>query len=142
MGNPKRVDIEENNVIKSQIKQKIINTKTEEKYSKLLDEISVRNGSILIFVRTKYATEKLKKRLVKDKIKSSAMHGDLRQNKRDRILENFRKERFRILIATDIASRGLDIPHIEHVINYDLPQVPEDFVHRIGITARSGSIGE
>ena len=140
--NPKRVDIEENNVIKSQIKQKIINTKTEEKYSKLLDEISVRNGSILIFVRTKYATEKLKKRLIKDKIKSSAMHGDLRQNKRDRILENFRKERFRILIATDIASRGLDIPHIEHVINYDLPQVPEDFVHRIGRTARSGSIGE
>ena len=142
LSNPERVEVQENNVIKSQIKQKVINTKTEEKYTKLLDEITIRKGSILIFVRTKYATEKLKKRLIKDKIKSSAMHGDLRQNKRDRILENFRKDRFRILIATDIASRGLDIPHIEHVINYDLPQVPEDFVHRIGRTARSGSVGE
>ena len=142
LSNPERVEVQENNVIKSQIKQKVINTKTEEKYTKLLEEIAIRKGSILIFVRTKYSTEKLKKRLIQDNVKSSAMHGDLRQNKRDRILENFRKERFKILIATDIASRGLDIPHIEHVINYDLPQVPEDFVHRIGRTARSGSVGE
>ena len=112
------------------------------KYDQLVDEISLRKGSILIFVRTKYSTEKLKKRLKKDTVKSLALHGDLRQNKRSRILKDFRDDKFRILIATDIASRGLDVPHIEHVINYDLPQVPEDFIHRIGRTARAGSVGE
>ena len=142
LNNPKRADVKENNVIKTQIKQKILNTKTELKYNQLVDEIALRKGSILIFVRTKYSTEKLKKRLMKDTVKSSAYHGDLRQNKRSRILKDFRDDKFRILIATDIASRGLDVPHIEHVINYDLPQVPEDFIHRIGRTARAGSVGE
>ena len=140
--NPHRADVKENSVIKSQIKQKVVNTKTELKYDQLVNEITDRNGSILIFVKTKYSTEKLKKRLIKDTVKSSALHGNLRQNRRNRILEDFRKEKFRILIATDIASRGLDVPHIEHVINYDLPQVPEDFIHRIGRTARAGSVGE
>ncbi|MAR37491.1 MAG: ATP-dependent RNA helicase [Chloroflexi bacterium] len=139
---PHRADVKENSVIKSQIKQKVVNTKTELKYDQLVNEITDRNGSILIFVKTKYSTEKLKKRLIKDTVKSSALHGNLRQNRRNRILEDFRKEKFRILIATDIASRGLDVPHIEHVINYDLPQVPEDFIHRIGRTARAGSVGE
>ena len=140
--NPIRVNVKENKVIKTQIKQKVLNTKTEMKYDQLVDEISLRKGSILIFVRTKYSTEKLKKRLKKDTVKSLALHGDLRQNKRSRILKDFRDDKFRILIATDIASRGLDVPHIEHVINYDLPQVPEDFIHRIGRTARAGSVGE
>ena len=140
--NPLRVNVKENKVIKTQIKQKVLNTKTEMKYDQLVDEISLRKGSILIFVRTKYSTEKLKKRLKKDTVKSLALHGDLRQNKRSRILKDFRDDKFRILIATDIASRGLDVPHIEHVINYDLPQVPEDFIHRIGRTARAGSVGE
>ncbi|MED5283349.1 MAG: DEAD/DEAH box helicase [Chloroflexota bacterium] len=140
--NPVRVNVKENKVIKTQIKQKVLNTKTEMKYDQLVDEILLRKGSILIFVRTKYSTEKLKKRLKKDTVKSLALHGDLRQNKRSRILKDFRDDKFRILIATDIASRGLDVPHIEHVINYDLPQVPEDFIHRIGRTARAGSVGE
>ena len=140
--NPIRVNVKENKVIKTQIKQKVLNTKTEMKYDQLVDEISLRKGSILIFVRKKYSTEKLKKRLKKDTVKSLALHGDLRQNKRSRILKDFRDDKFRILIATDIASRGLDVPHIEHVINYDLPQVPEDFIHRIGRTARAGSVGE
>ena len=141
LNNPKRADVKENNVIKTQIKQKILNTKTELKYNQLVDEIALRKGSILIFVRTKYSTEKLKKRLMKDTVKSSALHGDLRQNKRSRILKDFRDDKFRILIATDIASRGLDVPHIEHVINYDLPQVPEDYVHRVGRTGRAGKEG-
>jgi superfamily II DNA/RNA helicase len=65
----------------------------------------------------------------------------MRQNMRTRILENFRKQKIRILIATDVASRGIDVHHIEHVINYDLPQCPEDYVHRIGRTGRAGAKG-
>ena len=72
---------------------------------------------------------------------ADAIHGDLRQSKRDRVINSFRKGLKRILIATDVAARGLDIPLIQHVINYDLPQVPEDYIHRIGRTARAGSEG-
>ena len=72
---------------------------------------------------------------------ADAIHGDLRQSKRDRVITSFRKGLKRILIATDVAARGLDIPLIQHVINYDLPQVPEDYVHRIGRTARAGTEG-
>ncbi len=70
-----------------------------------------------------------------------AIHGDLEQRQRERVLLAFREKRHRILVATDIASRGLDIPHIEHVINFDLPQAPEDYIHRIGRTARAGAEG-
>ena len=79
--------------------------------------------------------------LKKKDIRQTLFTGDLRQSKRDRVINSFRKGLKRILIATDVAARGLDIPLIQHVINYDLPQVPEDYVHRIGRTARAGSDG-
>ena len=142
LNSPHRIEVKNNNVLKTQIKQKVVTTNQDKKYDDLLNEITERRGSILIFVRTKYLTEKIKKRLKQDTVKSLALHGDLRQNRRNKILEDFRKSKYRILIATDIASRGLDIPHIEHVINYDMPQVPEDYIHRIGRTARAGSVGE
>ena len=75
-------------------------------------------------------------------ISADAIHGDLQQRRRDRVIQGFRDKKFRILVATDVAARGLDIPHIEHVINYDLPQCPEDYIHRIGRTARAGAEGE
>ena len=75
------------------------------------------------------------------KFSAEAIHGDLRQSKRDRVIASFRNQKHRIMVATDIAARGLDIPHIEHVINYDLPQCPEDYIHRIGRTARAGAEG-
>ena len=81
------------------------------------------------------------KRLKEEDHSADAIHGDLRQSKRDRVINAFRKGVKRILVATDVAARGLDIPLIQHVINYDLPQVPEDYVHRIGRTARAGSEG-
>ena len=81
------------------------------------------------------------KKLKEEGHSADAIHGDLRQSKRDRVINSFRKGLKRILIATDVAARGLDIPLIQHVINYDLPQVPEDYVHRIGRTARAGSEG-
>jgi len=140
--NPQRISIQQNEVLNFNIKQDVIKVSPKDKFKELSNQIKKRDGSILVFVKTKYGTEKLSKRLKKDGIKSTALHGGLRQNKRSRIMDNFRDEKFKIMIATDIASRGIDVPHIEHVINYDLPQAPEDFVHRIGRTARAGSVGE
>lgn len=140
--NPKRVSIKDNDVLEVNIKQHVINVHQNDKLKVLVKEISSREGTILIFVKTKYGTEKLSKKLQEEGIKSTALHGGLRQNKRSKIMKNYRDEKFRILIATDIASRGLDVPHIETVINHDLPQAPEDFIHRIGRTARAGSVGE
>ena len=81
------------------------------------------------------------KRLKYDDHDADAIHGNLRQSKRDRVIKAFRNGHFRILVGTDVASRGLDIPAIKHVINFDLPQLPEDFIHRVGRTARAGADG-
>jgi len=142
LNNPVNISIKNNDVIETNIKQKVINTIPNEKANELIDQIDQRKGSILIFAKTKIGVDKLVKKLKASSIKANALHGGMRQNKRSKIMQNFRDERFRILVATDIASRGLDVPHIEHIINYDMPQAPEDFIHRIGRTARAGSIGE
>ena len=113
----------------------------ENKYDELINQFISRKGSILVFVKTKRSADKMVKRLKEEGHSADAIHGDLRQSKRDRVIASFRKGLKRILIATDVAARGLDIPLIQHVINYDLPQVPEDYVHRIGRTARAGSEG-
>ena len=141
LNNSKRVSIGEENIAAKNIKQEMIELKSDEKLIEIKNQISKREGSILVFVKTKYGTEKLAKSLSKVKIKSFALHGGLRQSKRNTVMKNFRDKKFRILIATDVAARGLDVPHIEHVINYDLPQMAEDFIHRIGRTARAGLSG-
>lgn len=123
------------------IKHDVVKVSKGDKYSHLLTELDSRSGSVIIFMKTKYETEKMAIKLSKAGYSSDAIHGDLRQNKRDRVIANFRKQKYRILVATDIAARGLDIPHIEHVINYDLPQCAEDYIHRIGRTARAGAQG-
>ena len=142
LNNPVNITIENNDVIETNIKQKVIKTIPNEKVDELINQIDQRKGSILIFAKTKIGVDKLVKKLKANSVKASALHGGMRQNKRSKIMQNFRDERFRILVATDIASRGLDVPHIEHIINYDMPQAPEDFIHRIGRTARAGSVGE
>ena len=139
--NPKRISVGEENIIAKNIKQEVVKLKSDEKNLEIKNQILKREGSILIFVKTKYGTEKLVKLLSKEKIKSFALHGGLRQSKRNTVMKNFRNKKFRILVATDVAARGLDVPHIEHVINYDLPQMAEDFIHRIGRTARAGLNG-
>jgi len=139
--NPVRVSVGSSIAAAPKIKQEILRVSDTEKYNALVKQIDQRNGSIIIFVRTKWGTEKLAKKLRKDKHSADAIHGDLRQNQRERAITAFREMKHRILVATDIASRGLDIPHIEHVINYDLPQCPEDYIHRIGRTARAGAEG-
>lgn len=142
LNNPSRISIKNNEVLETNIKQRVINTIPNEKINVLIEQIQEREGSILIFVKTKIGADKVVKKLKASSIKSNALHGGMRQNKRSKIMQNFRDERFRILVATDIASRGLDVPHIEHIINYDMPQASEDFIHRIGRTARAGSVGE
>jgi len=141
LNNPVRVSVGDSNIVAENITQEIIELKSDEKLLQVIDQINKRDGSILVFVKTKYGTEKLAKSLSKNKIKSFPLHGGLRQSKRNTVMKKFREMKFRVLIATDVAARGLDVPHIEHVINYDLPQLAEDFIHRIGRTARAGSKG-
>merc|ERR1711965_535553 len=107
----------------------------------LINQLVERSGSILVFVKTKHGADKIVKRLKYDGHSADAIHGNLRQSKRDRVINGFRNGKSRILVATDVAARGLDIPLIQHVINYDLPQVPEDYIHRIGRTGRAGKEG-
>lgn len=141
LSNPVRIAIGEVNKITSNIKQEIVNTSDSLKYKELTNQINIRNGSLLIFVKTKYGADRLAKKLSVEKFAADAIHGDLKQAKRERVISDFRKQKYRILVATDIAARGLDIPHIENVVNYDLPQCPEDYIHRIGRTARAGAEG-
>lgn len=95
----------------------------------------------LIFTRTKHGADRVVKHLRKIGEKADAIHGNKSQGARERALENFRAGRVRVLVATDIAARGIDVREITHVINFDLPNVPESYVHRIGRTARAGRDG-
>lgn len=141
LDNPVHVAVNATSSPAENIKQDILKVNETEKYPNLLSQLDKREGSVIIFVKTKYGTEKMAKRLAKEGHSVDAVHGDLRQNKRDRVIAAFRNKKYRILVATDVAARGLDIPHIEHVINYDLPQCAEDYIHRIGRTARAGAEG-
>tara|TARA_A100001015_G_scaffold58846_1_gene64860 strand:- start:1052 stop:2524 length:1473 start_codon:yes stop_codon:yes gene_type:complete len=141
LNNPIRIKVGSTTTPISKIKQEVIQVSEGEKYNKLLDELYKRKGSILIFVKTKRNADKMADRLHDDGHHCDCMHGNLRQSKRQRTLIAFRSGKIRILISTELAARGLDVPSIQHVINYHLPQVPEDFIHRIGRTARAGSEG-
>ncbi|HEY0566509.1 MAG TPA: DEAD/DEAH box helicase, partial [Xanthobacteraceae bacterium] len=95
----------------------------------------------LVFTRTKHGADKVVKGLIRDGIPAEAIHGNKSQNQRERVLTAFRKGTVRILVATDIAARGIDVNDITHVVNFDLPNIPETYVHRIGRTARAGAEG-
>ena len=141
LNKPERVNVGKENTPIIDIKQEVRNVSQKEKYDQLKIELLERTGSIVLFVKTKRSADKIALQLRKDKFDAEAIHGDLRQSKREKVLMKFRKNRFQILVATDVAARGLDIPLIEHVINYDITQSPEDYVHRIGRTARAGAKG-
>ena len=98
-------------------------------------------GSFLVFARTKHATDRLAKRLSRLGLPAVAMHGDRTQNQRNQALAGFREGRYRVLVATDVAARGIHIDSVAHVVNYDLPQAPTDFIHRVGRTGRAGQRG-
>ena len=104
----------------------------------LRDEV---NGQSLVFTRTKHGADKVVKSLHHAGISAEAIHGNKSQNQRERVLGAFRAGKLKTLVATDIAARGIDVEGISHVINYDLPNIPESYVHRIGRTARAGADG-
>jgi len=142
--NPERVAIGDISTPVAKIKQDVLFVSETEKESKLIDELTQRhadNEAIVVFVKTKWNAEKLADKLSALEHRAIALHGDLRQNKRERVVAAFRKGTYNILVATDIAARGLDIPQIRHIINFDLPQCPEDYIHRIGRTGRAGAEG-
>ncbi len=105
----------------------------------LLKDTSI--GRSLVFTRTKYGADKLVKQLGRTGIYAAAIHGNKTQNARQKALEDFKHSKIRVLVATDIASRGIDIDELPHVVNYELPNVPETYVHRIGRTGRAGKEG-
>jgi ATP-dependent RNA helicase RhlE len=97
---------------------------------------------VLVFTRTKHGANKLVEQLEKDGIGAMAIHGNKSQSARTKALAEFKDNKLQVLVATDIAARGIDIDQLPHVVNYDLPNVPEDYVHRIGRTGRAGATGE
>jgi ATP-dependent RNA helicase RhlE len=98
--------------------------------------------SVLVFTRTRRSAKRLMKVIAEDGFAVGQLHSDLSQSQRNRAMEGFRRGEFQILVATNIAARGLDVDHITHVISHDVPDVPEDYVHRIGRTARAGAEGD
>ncbi|PQL90549.1 DEAD/DEAH box helicase [Apibacter adventoris] len=140
--NPVKIKVTPVSSTADTIKQSIYFVEKVEKKDLLIRLIKETDQkSILVFTRTKYGADKIARVLCKAKINSEAIHGDKSQNSRQRALINFKTGKTQVLVATDIAARGIDIHELEWVINYDLPNVPETYVHRIGRTGRAGNNG-
>ena len=139
---PVRVEVAKENTPLETINQSMYYISKNNKEALLIDVLN--NPSVesaLVFVRTKQGANRLTKALNEAKVKADAIHGNKTQNQRQETLMRFKQKRTRILVATDVASRGIDINALSHVINYDLPETPETYLHRIGRTARAGSLG-
>lgn len=111
------------------------------KFDLLAGLLREQEGSFLVFARTKRGADRLSKKLAQEGVKTAAIHGDRSQNQRNQALRGFQEGSYRVLVATDVAARGIHVEGIAHVVNYDLPQVPEDFIHRVGRTGRAGARG-
>lgn len=139
---PFRVQIAQTKVSAAKIKEETIHTTPTEKNTLLLSELDKREGKIIIFVKTQSRTERVAKLLYDKDHKVVCLHGGRTQGQRKQALQKFRSGSHRIMVATDLAGRGIDVEDIEHVINYDPPQSREDYIHRIGRTGRIGKEGK
>jgi ATP-dependent RNA helicase RhlE len=141
--NPKRIEVSPNSSTVELVEQRVIYCKREDKFQ-LLKKILKEEGRelVVVFTKTKNSADKVKEYLRFHKIASTVYHGDKSQTERELALENFKSGGIKILIATDIAARGLDIENVSHVINFELPLEAESYVHRIGRTARAGKSGK
>lgn len=140
---PKKVEVTPASSTVDRIKQNLYYVEKEKKINLLIDLLNdEKKESILVFSRTKHGANKIAKALCKVGIYSEAIHGNKSQSARQNALANFKDRTTRVLIATDIAARGIDVDQLSHVINFNLPEVPETYVHRIGRTGRAGYEGE
>jgi ATP-dependent RNA helicase RhlE len=140
--NPVKVEVTPPTSTVEKIDQSLYHTNKNNKAELLLhilDEQSIRTA--LVFTRTKHGADKVVKFLLRSKVKAAAIHGNKSQNARQAALNSFKDGQLRVLVATDIAARGIDIDDLTHVFNYDLPEVPETYIHRIGRTGRAGNAG-
>ena len=141
--NPLEVEVAKQNATADHISECVYGINREYKRELLSYLIGSNNWQqVLVFVRTKHGADRLEKQLIEDGIRTMALHGDKTQGARNKALEYFKSGKVTVLVATDIAARGLDIDELPHVVNFDLPQIPEDYIHRIGRTGRAGSSGE
>jgi ATP-dependent RNA helicase RhlE len=143
LNNPVEIAVARRNAAAETVSQRVYPIARE--YKRELLSFLIGDGhwqQVLVFVRTKHGADRLSQQLVRDGIRSAALHGDKSQGARVRALDDFKSGNITVLVATDIAARGIDIDQLPHVVNFDLPQVAEDYVHRIGRTGRAGSEGE
>jgi ATP-dependent RNA helicase RhlB len=142
MNEPELIRIEPEKVTADKVRQAIFYPANEDKLPLLVGLLrEIGEARIMIFVNMKREAERLQDTLIANDINAAAISGDVPQRKRERLLADFQGGKLRVLIGTDVASRGLHIPDVAYVINYDLPHDPEDYVHRIGRTARAGASG-
>ena len=139
---PERVEIAAKSVAVERIEQHVHHISRAAKCDRLIELLAAPELSkVIVFTRTKRGADRVARQLAKARIGAEALHGNKSQNARQRTLDRFRSGRLRVLVATDIAARGLDVDDVTHVVNYDLPNEPECYVHRIGRTARAGAAG-
>lgn len=143
LNSPKLVEVSRRNITNELVDQKVYFVDRERKTELLIYLIKERSWfQVLVFTRTKHGANRLAEKLDKTGIPVAAIHGNKTQNARTRALADFKSGKLQVLVATDIAARGLDIDQLPYVVNFELPNVPEDYVHRIGRTGRAGSKGE
>ncbi len=142
MNNPESIKIEGEKVTAEKISESIYYPAMEEKLPLLIKLLTqIEQGRCLVFVNTKYVGDRVYRTLRANDFKAGLLSGDIQQHKREKLLQAFKQGRTKILVATDVAARGLHIENVSHVFNYDLPQDCEDYVHRVGRTARAGADG-
>lgn len=142
VNNPVLISVKQKETVDA-IKQEIIEVKDKQQKINILHDLLIQESfeKILIFGRTKWGVQKLADELVRRGFKAGAIHGNKRQNQRQKTLQQFKNNEIKILLATDVASRGLDIENISHVINFDIPSTFDDYIHRIGRTGRANKGG-
>ena len=139
--NPVRIELGSITKPSEQVDLHLFEVDQDRKLGLLEMMLTEEEGSFLVFNRTKHGAEKLAKKLSQSGFKCAAIHGDRSQNQRNQALKGFQDGYYRVLVATDVAARGIHVENIAHVVNFDLPQVPEDFIHRVGRTGRAGARG-
>lgn len=142
MRDPLELNVSRDEITVDKIEQAYVSVDADSKYETLLNFIRVENPPLaIVFTRTKHTARRVAERLTKAGINCKELHGDLVQRKRDKVMDSFRKAHIQVLVATDLVSRGLDVLDVSHIINYDIPEDPAVYVHRIGRTARMGRAG-